>query len=63
MSQNKIKIKDKEYPVAVIDNIPHINGMPVKEFLNTLQPDELMELSLNGGEAIVEVEVENPVVN
>lgn len=63
MSQNKIKIKDKEYPVAVIDNIPHINEMPVKEFLNTLQPDELMELSLNGGEAIVEVEVEDPVVN
>lgn len=61
MGQNKIRIKGKEYPVEIKDGIPHINDMPVKEFLNTLEPDDLLDLSFNGGEAIVEVpeEMEN----
>lgn len=52
---NQIRIKGKEYPVEVKDGVPHINDMPVKEFLNMLSPNELLDLSLNGGEAIVEI--------
>lgn len=55
---NRIVIKGKEYPVSIIDDVPHINGVTVKEFLNSLTPEEIMDLSFNGGEAIIDIENE-----